>query len=68
MCPGSEREVGELAGEGGDVPDDQLAVTRHRGDGGHAALRTLVDPQLRYLNLKKKLPYHFRLSTLHLVS
>ena len=49
VCPGSEREVGELAGEGGDVPDDQLAVTRHRGDGGHAALRTLVDPQLRNL-------------------
>ena len=49
MCPGSEREVGELAGEGADVPDDQLAVTRHRGDRRHAALRTLVDPQLRYL-------------------
>ena len=49
VCPGSEREVGELAGEGADVPDDQLAVTRHRGDRRHAALRTLVDPQLRYL-------------------
>ena len=49
VFPGSEREVGELAGEGADVPDDQLAVTRHRGDRRHAALRTLVDPQLRYL-------------------
>ena len=49
VFPVSECEVGELAGEGADVPDDQFAVTRHRRDRRHAALRTLVDPQLRYL-------------------
>ena len=39
-------QVVHLAGEGLDVPDDQLAVPGTGGDGVHTALVTGVDSQL----------------------
>ena len=42
-------EVLQLAGESPDVPDDELPVPGHSGDGAYTLLPAIVDPELRYL-------------------
>ena len=42
-------QVGQFTGEGLDVPDDELPVPGHGGDGAHTLLAAIMNPQLGYL-------------------